>query len=250
MKEEKTRYPGVVTRTDSKGQKTFYIRYRCGGRGSKLIVEPVGKASSRMTAAKASIIRSERINGKERSNKGQREATCLDTETHKQTRWTLENLWEAYKQANPKDEKNDTRSRETWLFNKRLKKIFGNKTVDDLTTKDIDHFRNQLLKMGLKPATVRLPMELIRRLFNFGEKQGYCIVPRTLHFNFPKIDNEKAEYLTDEELQRYEEALENYASTKDSTEKQFFLAFAHFIMHTGIRRKAAILLRWNDCDFE
>ena len=149
-----------------------------------------------------------------------------------------------------KDKKDDGRNRETWLFNKRLRQVFGNKTVDDLTTKDIDHFRNQLLKKGLKPATVRLPMELMRRLFNFGDKQGYCVVPRTLHFNFPTVDNQKTEYLNDEELQRYEQALELYESTKNPEEKIFFVAYAYLVMYTGIRRLAAIALRWDDCDFE
>ncbi len=200
-----------------------------------------------MTAKKASLIRADRMRGalsnseKRKEAKGKKETLPV--------KWTLDNLWEAYKEANPKDEKHGGRSREIWLFNKRLKNIFGNKTVDDLTTHDIDKFRNQLLKKGLKPATVRLPMELMRRLFNFGEKQGYCVVPRTLQFNFPKVDNEKTEYLTDDELLRYEQALEEYTSTKNSDEKQFFVAYAHLVMHTGFRRTAAILALRKLCNY-
>ncbi len=158
---EKTSYPGVSTYTDDSGQKTFYIRYRRGGRGTPQKNEPVGKASEGMTAKKASLIRADRMRGA-LSNSERRKKDTAAKETAS-IRWTLENLWEAYKEAHPKDDKDDGRSREIWLFNNRLKKLFGNKTVDDLTTKDIDHFRNQLLKKGLKPATVRLPMELMRR---------------------------------------------------------------------------------------
>ena len=49
---ERTKYPGVFTRKNEDGETVFYIRYRRGGRGAKEICEPVGKASSGMTAAK------------------------------------------------------------------------------------------------------------------------------------------------------------------------------------------------------
>ena len=63
-----TAYPRAFARVNQKGKKLFYIRYRTGGRGSKEIREPVGKSSAGMTAAKASRIRADRINGKEESN--------------------------------------------------------------------------------------------------------------------------------------------------------------------------------------
>ena len=42
--------------------------YRRGGRESKLIKEPVGKASQGMTPAKANLIRAERMSNKELCN--------------------------------------------------------------------------------------------------------------------------------------------------------------------------------------
>ena len=46
-REKSSRYPGVYYRIESDGKgRTFYIVYRRGGRGSKLIEEPVGKTST------------------------------------------------------------------------------------------------------------------------------------------------------------------------------------------------------------
>ncbi len=244
-KYEPTKYSGVFTRTDNSKKKKFYIRYVIGGRGGEQKFECLGSPDEGWTAAKASLERADRIRGKSKSNKAKRETAERKAAD---IRWTLDKLWEAYQEAKPKNSSN--RNAEISLYNCYLKQPFGKKTVNDVTTLEIDRFRNKLTAKGLKPATVKNAMELMRRLFNFGDKQGYCVVPRTLHFNFPKVDNQKTEYLNDDELQRYEQALELYESTKNPEEKIFFVAYAHLVMHTGIRRSAAIALRWDDCDFE
>lgn len=92
-----TAYPGVFARVNKQGEKSFYIRYRTGGRGSKEIREPVGKASAGMTAAKASRIRAARINGKEDSNHERRRKE--DEKKRKAERWTIARLWVAYLEA-------------------------------------------------------------------------------------------------------------------------------------------------------
>ena len=64
MEREKTKYPGVTYRVkrNSEGveEKVFYVRYRLGGRGGKMVEEAVGKSTTGMTAAKAHGIRAER----------------------------------------------------------------------------------------------------------------------------------------------------------------------------------------------
>ncbi len=244
-KYEPTKYAGVFTRTDNKNKKKFYVRYVIGGRGGDHKFECVGSPDEGWTAAKASLERADRIRGKSKSNRAKRK---LSENAPVNIRWTLDRLWETYREANPK--KNSNRNIEISVYNLHLKQPFGEKTVSELSTLEIDRFRNELSEKGLKPATIRNTLELMRRLFNFGEKHGYYEIPRTLHFNFPKVDNQKTEYLNDEELQRYEKALETYVSTANSDERQYFVAYAHLVMHTGIRRSAAIALHWDDCDFE
>ena len=69
-----TKYAGVYC-IDSKPyggywkDRTYNIRYRTGGRLSKQVDEPVGRASEGMTPAKANQIRAMRIQGRELSNK-------------------------------------------------------------------------------------------------------------------------------------------------------------------------------------
>jgi len=233
-----TRYPGVYTRVSKNGDTTFYIRYRRSGRGSFEVKEPVGKVSTGMTAAKASHIRADRIKG-EASNTERRheEQAVLEAAA---ARWTLQKLWTAYQEVHPENRGN--RPTDISNFKNHLSKNFGNKTVDEITTMDIDRLRNRLLKQK-SPATVKAVIELMRRLFNFGEKQGWYVIPKTLRFNMPKVDNLKTEMLTDEELVRVLEVLNNY-------EKPAIACYIKFVMYTGIRRSAAIAIRWSDCDFD
>ena len=200
---EPTKYSGVFSRTDNNNKKKFYIRYVVGGRGGKQVFECLGGAEAGWTAAKASLERADRIREKTKSNSAKREAI---KKASLEIRWTLDNLWQAYQEAKPKN--NSNRNIEKSIYNQQLKQPFGEKTVNELTTMEIDRFRNKLTAKGLAPATVKNTLEILRRLFNFGEKQGYYEIPRTLHFNFPKVDNKKTEFLNDEELQRYEQAIE------------------------------------------
>ena len=233
-----TRYPGVFTRTSENGDTTFYIRYRRGGRSAPEIKEPVGKVSTGMTAAKANHIRASRIKGASSNTERRREElAAIEAEN---SRWTLKKLWDAYQEVHPEHKGN--RPTDISNFKNHLSRTFGNRTVDEVTTMDIDRLRNRLLKQKA-PATVRAVIELMRRLFNFGEKQGWYVIPKTLRFNMPKVDNQKTEVLTDEELSRLLTVLDGY-------EKPDIASYIKFVMHTGIRRSAAIAIRWSDCDFD
>lgn len=58
----------------------------------------------------------------------------------------------------------------------------------------------------------------------------------------PKVDNQKTEVLTDEQLSRLIQAL-------DAEEDQDAAAFIRLALVTGIRKGALMALRWDDCDF-
>ena len=234
-----TAYPGVFARVNKQGEKSFYIRYRTGGRGSKEIREPVGKASAGMTAAKASRIRAARINGKEDSNHERRRKE--DEKKRKAERWTIARLWVAYLEATK--ESPGRRRTDRSIYSRYLEERFGNKTVEELTTEDIDRLCKYILRKGKKPAMACAVLGLVKRLANFGSRRGLCVKPQTLIFNMPRVDNQKTEVMTDEELIRYEQAL---LEIEDS----YLRAYLQFVAHTGIRRSAAIALRWADIDFD
>ena len=173
----KTYYDGVsgsVYPVNQKGEKSFYIRYSTGGRGSKEIREPVGKSSAGMTAAKASRIRSDRINGKEDSNHERRRNE--EEKKRKAERWTIARLWAAYLEAT-KESPERLRADKS-IYSRYLEERFDNKTVEELTTDDVDKLGKYILRKGKKPAMACAVLGLVKRLANFGSRRGLCVKPR------------------------------------------------------------------------
>ena len=242
LKREKSKkYTGVYYRTDENyKERTYYIRYRLGGRGSKEVEEPVGKSTAGMTEAKASAIRADRMRGKDLSNTARRKAEA-EAKAADLSRWTLARIWEAYQTANPQHK---GRATDISRFNHYLAGI-ANKTIDELFTSDIDKIRLDATNAGKSPATIRNSFALLSAIINFGVEHGYCKHPdpAQLSIKKPKVDNQKTEVLTDEQLSRLIQAL-------DAEEDQDAAAFIRLALVTGIRKGALMALRWDDCDFD
>ncbi|MBE6442235.1 MAG: site-specific integrase [Desulfovibrio desulfuricans] len=245
-REKSARYPGVYWRVDAAAaEKTYYIRYRLGGRGSKEIEEPVGKSSAGMTEAKASAIRADRMRGKEASNKERRRNLTVQNADA----YTLRSAWDVYSEVNSK--------RSLYQTDRCLLKYFPHlldRPIKDITTSDIDAIRRKLEKtpspfkkngqiVMLAPASIVHVLSLIRRLINFAVKRDLCVFPEHLHFEMPKVDNQKTEVLTDDELARLLKAL-------DEEPNQDAAALIRLALVTGMRKGALLALRWDDCDFD
>lgn len=89
----------------------------------------------------------------------------------------------------------------------------------------------------LAPASIVHVLSLIRRLINFSAKRGLCSAPTNLHFEMPKVDNQKTEVLSDEELARFLKAL-------DEEPDQDAAALIRLALVTGMRKGALLALRW------
>lgn len=244
-REKSAKYPGIYWRIDSvAAEKTYYIRYRLGGRGTKEIEEPIGKSSAGMTEAKAALIRADRIRGKEISNKEQRQNRLLK----QSDKCTLRGAWDAYSEAN--------NQKPIFKTDRCLLKYFEHlldRPIQELSTTDIDAVRKKLERtpssrkrdgqvVVLAPASIFHVLSLIRRLVNFAIKCGFCSMPKQLHFEMPKVDNQKTEVLTDDELKRLLHAL-------DEEPNQDAAALIKLALVTGMRKGALLALRWDDCDF-
>ncbi|MBD5646379.1 MAG: tyrosine-type recombinase/integrase [Desulfovibrio sp.] len=121
----------------------------------------------------------------------------------------------------------------------------AHKKPDELLTIDILKLRKSVEAKNLSPATVKHVLVLLRMLINWAVRQGICPMRDSskLHFDIPKLDNEKTEMLTHEQIQAYEAAL---AKEPD----QNLAALFRLALVTGMRKFALLNLKWEDCDFK
>lgn len=252
LKRGKTKYPGVTyrekERLDGSGlERTYYIRYRRGGRGTKEIEEPVGKESEGMTAAKANKIRAMRAAGVEQSNAEKREA--VESENLASTRHTIFKLWEIYAEHH----KEISISRADRSNIRYLSSLYD-KLPENLATSDVDDLRAKLLmtpssrkkngkQVNLSPQSVKHVLGLLNRILHFAERRGICPYPSNMKISMPRIDNKKTENMTNDQMRRYLIAL-------DEEPDQDSASFLRIALYTGMRKNAIINLKWDDIDFE
>lgn len=243
-KRKSTKYPGVFYRFQLKlngfdEERMYYIIYRKGGRGSKLIEEPVGRESEGMTASKANKIRAIRASGMEPSNTEKRKAEEAERNAN---RWTVNRIWESYQTAHPEHR---GRSEDLARYRLHLSQRFGEKTPEEITTADVNQMKTNLLRAGRKPATVQRIIVLLRAVLNYGVENNLCapLNPQKLVFKTIRVDNQKTEVLTDEQLARYLKAL-------DEEKDQDAAGLIRLALVTGMRKGALLALRWDDCDME
>ena len=244
---KKTQYVGIYYREElklgstSQLERVYYIRYRLGGRDSKLIEEPVGRETEGMTPARANQIRADRARKKELPNREARaaEESARQAEAN---RPTIERLWNLYRESRP-DRKRWETDESRWRLH--IEPQFGKKTPAEIVTLDVDRMRATMTKNGKSAATIKGAMDLLQRLVLFGAKKGLCPMPEVsqLHFNYPKVDGTKTENMTAEQMKAYLQAL-------DEEPDQNAAAFLRLALATGMRKSALLGLRWNDVDFE
>lgn len=234
----KTKYAGVYfVEVDGKAgsERIYYIRYRYKG---KLYEEKAGfQYADDMTAAKAAGIRADRSKGKESSNNARREKIKA-AKLAEAGKMTLMRLWDEY-EANKADSKaiNTDRGR----FQKYLMPEFGDKEPHNIIRLDVDRLRVRLLKT-LKPQTVKHVLGLLKRIVHYGAARQLC---QNLNFEIEpvKVDNQKTEDLTPEQLQRLLTVIDNSTDIEAAN-------IMRLALYTGMRRGEMFKLKWNDIDFQ
>jgi len=136
------------------------------------------------------------------------------------------------------------------FYRKHIEPRFGGKPLEDITPLDIERMKLEL-KKGLtareKPysaQTIKHQLNLISRLFNRAIKWGMFSGENPVKKVQPvRVDNQKTEFLTDEEADRLLKILEEWPCRESA-------AFVKFAMFSGLRRGEIIKLTWDDVDFE
>jgi len=236
----KTDYPGVTyivqnSPINGKPERVYYIQYRKNG---KLIEEKAGRQfKDRITPAKASLQRSDKIRGIIPTNKEKRVAG-LAKKNEAENRWTIEKLWGDYNRFNQnrKSYKTDKSNYEL-----HIKPTFEKREPKTILPLDVARLRIRLLK-NKSPQTVKHVLELIRRLINHGTKNRLC---KGIDFTIemPSVDNEKTEDLTTDQLKALLEAI-------DKNKHPHAGVMMKLALYTGMRRGEMFKLKWGDINYE
>ncbi|MGE4520395.1 MAG: tyrosine-type recombinase/integrase [Desulfobacteraceae bacterium] len=229
----KTNYPGVYG-YETKYDLNYYIRYKKKDKSGqyKLIEEMVGKKNrDAMTPAKASKIRTKKIEGLEQTNQEQKEEL-------QKKRWVLDELWQEYLKG--LDVKTKNAKTDISRYQKYIQPLFGYKKPFEITQLEVDGLRIKLLKEK-SPQTVKHVLGLLRRIVNFGV-QKQLVQGLSFKIQMPVVRNEKTEYLSPDKLSDLVAAIE---VEQDKALKLFFF----IVLYTGARKGSVLKLKISDFDF-
>jgi len=189
------RYQGVyyrdsqsdTRRHNGKPDRCFDICYR--NPKGKLVWEKVGWASEGYSASTAATIRAERLrsirHGDEIVQRKDRQPTFGD-------------LWERYDAWLDTGKKQPRSDRST--YKNHLKSRFEHKLLSQVTPLDLEQMKDELLKKGLAPATVKHALVLVRQMINKAKGWKMWKGENPIkEVKLPKLNNRRERFLSRDE---------------------------------------------------
>ncbi len=135
-------------------------------------------------------------------------------------------------------------------YETHLEPRFGKKGLDSITPLDIERMKIDL-KKGINKqgrpftqATIKHQLVLLKRVYGLAKRWGmYSGENPVDRVEIPKLDNQKTEFLSNDEADRLMRVLDSWPCKET-------VAFIQFAIFTGIRRGELFKLTWDDVDFE
>ncbi|MDL2306598.1 site-specific integrase [Desulfovibrio sp. OttesenSCG-928-C06] len=233
-KRVKTRFAGVYTRQienkrTGKPDVAFDISYR--DQEGKLRWQLIGYASDGVNAPYANKRRGAILDGISKGEKPKSAAKKV---------MTYAEAWEIYKEkwlptlSRPDEEKN--------RYRRYIEKRLAHRRMDVITTLDLEDLKAGMLTKGLSPASARLVLGDIRRVYRKMALWGLYDGPiPTSGITLPKADNARTRFLT------YKEADKLLAAIRTRSKTWHDIAFLS--LHTGMRKSEVLTLRGEHLDF-
>lgn len=185
------KYEGVWTNTLKNGDLSYYINYR--NENGKPVKIQVGKktATSDFSIKDAYA---KLIDIKYKLNHDQEPIIKLG----RSSRVKLDDLWKEFlifAKSNKKSWNIDKQN-----YNKHIKPRFGDKSIKNLKSLEIEKFKQDLFNKGLEAQTVKHQLTLIRTIINYGLKhdliKNFTNPLSNGKVKMPEIDNKRQAYLS------------------------------------------------------
>lgn len=228
-------YDSADKRHNGKPDVCFYITMKTDD--GKKIWEKVGWASEGYTPQLAAELRAKRI--REARHQGEvktaKDIRAEQRKTNRSLKEIKDHYFNSTKGQAIKGRQTDVRRWELYLA------PLETKSVKELSQLDIERIKRSMKGKELAPATVDHALRLLRRVVNHGTEHGLC--PRLgFRIQFPKVNNEKTEFLTAEEATRL-------IDTLNAWPRQDISRMVKIAMFSGLRRGELFRLKREHLDF-
>lgn len=232
-----TKFTGVYQlestqrRFDGKPDICFYITYK--SLEGKKIWEKIGWRSEEISAGMASGIRNERI---QKMRLGE---VAVPAKKRKESGLTFGQAWAIFDEKWLPNLKGADAERSSYNYN--LKPILENRPLSSITTLELEDLKMKFLKKGLAPASVRLIMGNIRRVYNKMDEWGLFTGVNPMNkIKLPKVDNARDRFLSADEAQTLLAAVKKRS--------QLWHDVSLISLNTGMRLSEILGLRDQDVD--
>ena len=223
----------VEVRATSQGNGTYYLRYKdstgktCHQKIARTTDITLQEARKRAKTLKAEIA----LGADPRAEEKARKAVL-----------TFEEFFEQHYLPYAKPRKRSWK-RDDELYRLRIKKVFGQKRLNQISRQQVQSFHTALKEEGLAAATCNHHIKLLKHCCNLAIDWGYMDTNPVSRVPLFHEDNKVEHYLTDEQLASLLHVLRT-----DSNRSVCMIAL--FLLSTGCRLNEVLTAKWSDVDLE